>query len=115
MKQPARTIKVFHSYNFRDKDPIIDRLRTIIQGLGISLEEVSKATRGDVSVSALRAWFAGKTISPRYCSIVRVVIGLRKYDQSINPPIYNQRAKKKPRSDLPKVVRLLDGLPSRLH
>ena len=87
MKQPQRTlIRSKHSYVFRNKDPVIDRLRTIIKGMGLTFKEVSEATRGDVSVNALRGWFNGATISPRFCNVVRVVIALGQSDFTVLPP-----------------------------
>jgi transcriptional regulator with XRE-family HTH domain len=76
-----KTMTSYTHYNFVDKDPIIDRVATIIKGMGLSLKEVEKIT--GISYSTLRAMFIGKTVSPKFSTIARVVIGLGQSDISV--------------------------------
>jgi DNA-binding phage protein len=58
------------TYNFVDKDPEIDRLRTEIQRQRISYKEV--ADRSGVSLATLLKWFNKDTKQPRHSSIMAV-------------------------------------------
>ena len=61
-------------YNFIDKDPIIDVMRTAIQDQGLSLDEVAELA--EMSVATLWSWFHGKTKKPQYASIYNVCLAL---------------------------------------
>lgn len=73
-----RTMTQYTHYNFKDRDPIFDRLFAIIDGHGLSLKQVADAS--GVTYQTLRNWQSGKTRNAYYASIARVVIGLRKWD-----------------------------------
>jgi hypothetical protein len=68
-------MKLYRAYNFRDKDPEIDRLRTIIQrehgGInklnGKALAHVEK--EGGPTVSCMRGWFFGATKRPQNATL----------------------------------------------
>jgi hypothetical protein len=64
------TLKVYKSYSFKDKDPIIDRLRTIISDEGKGHGEISHES--GVSVSTLHNWFSGPTRRPTYACVAAV-------------------------------------------
>jgi hypothetical protein len=74
-------------YNFRDKDPVIDVMRTLIQcfadieGLSFNkaLSRIDKETDGRVKFGTMYGWFAGVTRYPRYCLVARVILFLRRY------------------------------------
>lgn len=74
-------LRVYKSYNFKDKDPIIDRLRTIIDGHGLSYEQVAN----DTGLTQRTIWnlFSGPTKYPRYSTVARIVIALRAYDFTV--------------------------------
>jgi DNA-binding phage protein len=57
------------SYNFVEKRPVIDEMRTLIDHKSYS--EIS----GDTGVSrgTLRNWFSGKTISPKTQTVNKVL------------------------------------------
>ena len=57
------------SYNFVEKKPVIDEMRTLIDHA--EYREVSYET--NVSVTTLRNWFSGKTISPRTMTVNKVL------------------------------------------
>lgn len=60
----------YTTYNFVDKDPIIDVLRTEKQRLVVSDQRLSNDTK--VSISTLRNWFVGKTKRPQFATVAAV-------------------------------------------
>jgi hypothetical protein len=74
-------------YNFRNKDPIIDIMRTLIQlrgemdGIKFNkvLSAIEKETNGGVKFATMYGWFAGPTRFPRYCLVARVILCLKRY------------------------------------
>lgn len=65
-------LRLYKSYMFKSKDPVIDELRTMVQDQFGSLKH--KALRqveegGGPSVSCMIAWFHGDTKRPNSCSI----------------------------------------------
>ena len=63
----AGYLKAYKSYVFRDKDPVIDKLRTIVADSGMNSTEVS--TDSGVSASAIFGWFHGKTRRPQFATV----------------------------------------------
>ena len=57
------------SYNFVEKKPVIDEMRTLID----HTEYRRVADEARVSQSTLRNWFSGKTISPRTQTVNKVL------------------------------------------
>jgi transcriptional regulator with XRE-family HTH domain len=53
----------YATYLFRDKDPVIDELRTMKQDAGVSDKEISETS--GVSTTTLYNWFQGKTRRPQ--------------------------------------------------
>lgn len=62
--------KLYKSYNFRNKDPIIDVIRTVVQDSEMSYTEVNQDS--GVSVTTLRNWFVGTTKRPQFATIAAV-------------------------------------------
>lgn len=66
-------LKLYKAYNFRDKDPVIDQLRTLVEdtfGIKVRGKGLSKALRqveesGGPSVACMHSWFMGKTKRPQ--------------------------------------------------
>jgi hypothetical protein len=60
--------RLYSSYVFRDKDPEIDRFRTLVEdhfGHRVSGKDLSHISEsGGPSTSCMRAWFYGKTMRP---------------------------------------------------
>jgi transcriptional regulator with XRE-family HTH domain len=65
---------LYKSYAFKDKDPVIDRLRTMIQKEGMSYSEVSEAS--GVSVQTFYNWFDGATKKPQWATVCAVAYAL---------------------------------------
>jgi hypothetical protein len=61
----------YKSYNFQDKDPIIDEIRTIYQNSGVNYKWISD--NSNVSVATLINWFGGKTKKPQAATINAVL------------------------------------------
>lgn len=64
----GRTLGVYKAYNFRNKDPVIDQLRTMARDVYGKLD--AKAMRqiheaGGPTISCMNAWFNGKTLRPQ--------------------------------------------------
>lgn len=65
--------KLYKSYLFRTKDPVIDELRTLIEDATkakIKHAALSKIERdGGPSASAMRGWFFGKVRRPQTSAV----------------------------------------------
>ena len=66
----------YKSYNFIDKDPIIDEVRTVFQNAGVSKQWVED--HSGVTSTTLHAWFDGKTRRPQAATINAVLRSLGK-------------------------------------
>jgi len=64
----------YRSYNFVDKDPVIDKVRTIVQREGVTHQQLSWIS--GVSATTLYNWFEGQTRRPQHASIMAVVTSL---------------------------------------
>ncbi len=53
----------YKSYNFQDKDPMIDQVRTIVQDSQMTYKAISEAS--SVNVNTLRGWLDGATRKPQ--------------------------------------------------
>jgi transcriptional regulator with XRE-family HTH domain len=73
-KKASRSGFVYRSYSFKDKDPVIDRLRSLVQKEGLSYGEVHVIS--GVSDTTLRNWFEGETRRPQYATVAAVTSSL---------------------------------------
>ena len=69
-------LRLYKSYMFRDKDPIIDAMRTAFEDAGGSY---SKLTKSNVSYSTVHNWFKGKTKRPQFATVAEFAIGCGKH------------------------------------
>jgi transcriptional regulator with XRE-family HTH domain len=67
-------LSLYRSYNFVEKDPVIDRIRTIVQREHVDNNDVAKIS--GVSSTTLHGWFDGKTRRPQYATIAAVITSL---------------------------------------
>lgn len=93
------------TYLFKDKDPVIDVLRTALQlyasieGIGFAAARKRIAIRAGLTDSALYGWFNGDTRFPYYKNVAAVVIALglsvdvgqRKLDTLQRTGVYQRR------------------------
>jgi hypothetical protein len=64
-------MKFYKSYNFKDKDPVIDQLRTMIDDAQVSYGWIEE--NSGVKETTLFAWFFGLTRRPQYATVMAVV------------------------------------------
>lgn len=67
-------MKIYKSYMFRNKDPIIDQLRTVIKDEDAKLKDI--ALKSGVSYGTMHNWFKGKTCRPQFASTMAVARSL---------------------------------------
>jgi hypothetical protein len=72
----------YKSYNFVDKDPIIDEIRTVYQDSGVNYKWIED--NSGVSSATLAAWFNGKTKKPQSATVEAVLRALG-YKRAIVP------------------------------
>lgn len=64
----------YTTYNFVDKDPIIDKLRTIIRDENLDYNEI--AEKAGVRVTTIMAWFYGLTRRPQFATIKAICVAV---------------------------------------
>lgn len=64
----------YKSYNFVDRDPIIDEIRTVYQDSGVNYKWVHE--NSGVATATLANWFDGKTKRPQAATINAVLRSL---------------------------------------
>jgi len=64
----------YKSYSFTDKDPIIDEIRTVVQGSGWTHKRIQEES--GVTTTTLRNWFGGKTMKPQAATLNAVARAL---------------------------------------
>jgi hypothetical protein len=64
----------YKSYNFIDRDPIIDEIRTVYQDSGVNYQWVHE--NSGVATATLTNWFSGQTKRPQAATINAVLRSL---------------------------------------
>ena len=62
------------SYMFKNKDPVLDIIRTAVQDSGSSYQEIRD--KSGVSTATLGHWFKGKTRRPQFATVNAVARAL---------------------------------------
>jgi hypothetical protein len=81
-KKVSRSMGMYSTYSFVDKDPIIDVLRTAIQdeaavrGMSFNLMCKMLAETAGCGPSTLHGWFAGKTRMPKFAVLNSIFVQL---------------------------------------
>lgn len=70
-------LRLYKSYMFRDRDPIIDALRTAWADSGDSYAKVSE--RSSVTAGTMRNWFKGTTKRPQFATVAAFAIACGKH------------------------------------
>jgi DNA-binding phage protein len=70
----SKGLSLYKSYSFRDKDPVIDEMRTLVNDSHKSYRDIHEAS--GVSVSTMYNWFEGTTKRPQYATVMAVVYAL---------------------------------------
>lgn len=69
-------LRVYRTYNYVDKNPVIDKVRTLIQDEGLIRKLPVVHEISGVSTSTLDNWFNGTTRSPQHATIAAVITSL---------------------------------------
>lgn len=69
-------IPQYRTYLFKDKDPIIDKVRTVVQDSNESYKAIHDSS--GVSTTTLYNWFHGATKRPQFCTVAAVIRALGK-------------------------------------
>jgi transcriptional regulator with XRE-family HTH domain len=88
-------LKVYKSYNFRDKNPVVDVLRTAMRKLGWNHKRLSDET--GISRTTIKAIFSGPTKDPRHGTICRLAIALGQSNMRLVPEARTAAARKEPK------------------
>jgi len=64
------TLRLYKSYSFRDKDPILGATSQAIKESGLSYADIEAAS--GVSRTTLWNWEYGTTLRPQFCTVVAV-------------------------------------------
>jgi transcriptional regulator with XRE-family HTH domain len=67
-------LRLYRSYSFVDKDPVIDKIRTLVQDEHLKEKEVGMLS--GVRDSTMKNWFHGTTRRPQFASIAAVAAAL---------------------------------------
>lgn len=72
--QPQGSMRLYSSYMFRDKDPAIDEIRTVMQRHyrknNLDKEDYNDvAEQGGPTAGCIKAWFEGKTKRPQNATL----------------------------------------------
>jgi transcriptional regulator with XRE-family HTH domain len=78
-------VKLYKSYHFIDKDPVIDQLRTVFQKHNIKYQYVED--RSGVTTQTLRNWFEGKTKRPLNSTVEAVLRAIGGRREIVMPPL----------------------------
>jgi hypothetical protein len=70
-------MRLYKSYIFKEKDPIIDAMRTAFEDAGGKYSKISE--RSGVSYSTIRNWFHGPTRRPQFATVAEFAIGCGKH------------------------------------
>jgi DNA-binding phage protein len=68
------TYKLYTSYSFIEKDPIIDKLRTVVSDQHAKYSTIEKDS--GVSSTTLHNWFKGDTKRPQFATVMAVARAL---------------------------------------
>ena len=69
-------LRVYRTYSYIDKNPVIDKVRTLIQDEGLIKKLKVVHEISGVSTSTLDNWFNGATRSPQHSTIAAVITSL---------------------------------------
>lgn len=87
------SIKSYKTYMFRDKDPVIDELRTMFQDTGVAYAQVGDEV--GIAEGTIHNWFHGETRRPQSASVEAVgrFFGKRRVWQNFDPSAPYHRLK----------------------
>ena len=75
--------RLYRTYRYIEKNPVIDRIRTIVQDEGLYTNLTALHEISGVSTAALDGWFHGSTKNPMHGTICAVLTSLGYEEQFI--------------------------------
>jgi hypothetical protein len=72
----VRFQRQYRTYRYIDKNPIIDKVRTLVQDEGLYTRLNIVSTLSGVSRGAIDGWFHGETKNPQHHTVAAVVTAL---------------------------------------
>jgi transcriptional regulator with XRE-family HTH domain len=69
-------LRVYRTYRYIDKNPVIDRVRTLVQDEGLFKKLGIVHEISGVATSTLNNWFHGETKNPQHGTIAAVITSL---------------------------------------
>src|SRR3954454_10623525 len=69
-------VRLYRTYNFIDKNPVIDKVRTLVQDEGLFTKLGIVHEISNVATSTLNNWFHGDIRRPQHHTIMAVVTAL---------------------------------------
>lgn len=67
-------IHIYRNYQFLNKDPVIDKMRTLIRDEGLKWSDAAKIS--DIAPATLDNWFRGSTRRPQFSSVAALTMSL---------------------------------------
>jgi hypothetical protein len=82
---PRGFINKYRCYNFKNKNPVIDKMRTALQDEGLFAKNKRKLLHDltGVSMSTYDGWFEGETLSPRHETIMATMSAIGYEEQFV--------------------------------
>lgn len=81
----ARFIMSYRTYNWREKNPVIDKVRTILQDEGMYAKNKRSMLHSltGVAVTTYDGWFEGETKDPKHTTIMATLSALGYEEQFV--------------------------------
>jgi hypothetical protein len=64
----------YTTYNFVEKDPVIDVLRTMQRDSGMSNQQIAEKSK--VSEGTIHGWFSGRTKRPQFATVAAAAVAM---------------------------------------
>src|ERR1700759_5801634 len=88
-------LRLYRTYNYVDKNPVIDKVRTLVQDEGLIKKLAIVHEISGVSTSTLDNWFNGTTRSPQHATIAAVITSLGYEEQFVKQKELDFEAERK--------------------
>jgi hypothetical protein len=90
----ARFITGYRTYNWTKKNPVIDKVRTLLQDEGLYSKKKRNLLHqlSGVSVSTYDGWFEGETKDPKHTTIAATITALGYEEQFVKTHDVDQEA-----------------------
>lgn len=71
-KKPSRTLRVYKSYNFIDKDPSIDWVHSLMDKTNMTPQKIQAG--GGPTATTVYNWINGRTKRPQFCTVAAATL-----------------------------------------